>query len=88
MFVADSGSMSHMVNSLKNMTKLQELKIVVKKENKKVIMGSLQGYWKEYQEIYCELYPVTCIDTAYIPALSVNIFSVTHTLTKGFNVMS
>ena len=42
MFVSDSGYMSHMVNSLKNMTNLQEVKIVVKKENKKTIIGSLQ----------------------------------------------
>ena len=29
-----------------------------------------------------------CTDTAYIPDISVNIFSVTRALTKIFNVMS
>ena len=43
---------------------------------------SLQGDWKGYQKIDGKFYPVTCIDTAYIPDLSVNIFSVKRALTE------
>ena len=39
MFVADSGSMPHMVNRLKNMTNPRELKTVVNTENNKTMMG-------------------------------------------------
>ena len=39
MFVADSGSTSHMVNSLKSMTNLREVKTVVKTGNKKTVTG-------------------------------------------------
>ena len=39
MFVADSGSTSHMVNSLKNITNIKELKMVVKTGNKKRMTG-------------------------------------------------
>ena len=48
--------------------------------------GLLQGNRKEYQKRDGKFYPVTCTDTVYVPDLSVNIFSVTRVLTKGFNV--
>ena len=80
MFVSDSGYMSHMVNSLKNMTNLQEVKIVVKKGNKKTIIGSLQVKWKGYQERAGRLYLVMYMGTSYIPGLSVNISSVVLTM--------
>ena len=51
-------------------------------------MVSLQGYWKGYHKIDGTFYPVTCNDTAYIPDLSVKIFSVTCAFTKGFNMTS
>ena len=82
MFVSDSGSMSHMVNSLNNMTNLRELKTVVNTVNKKTMMGLLQGDYKVYQKRDVKLYTVTCTDTAYIPYLIVNNLSVTHALTK------
>ena len=41
MFIANSGSTSHMVNSLKNTTKPREIKIVAKTENKKMTTGLL-----------------------------------------------
>ena len=50
--------------------------------------GSLRGNWKGYQERDGKLYPMTCTNTAYIPDLGVNIFGVTHALTKGFYVTS
>ena len=50
MFVADSGYTSQMVNSLKNMTNLRELKTLVKTGNKKTMTGFLQGDWKGYQK--------------------------------------
>ena len=73
MFVADSGYTSHMMNSLKNMTNLREVKTSVKTGNKKTITGSLQGNWKLYQKIYGRLYSALCNNTAYIPDLSVDI---------------
>ena len=51
-------------------------------------MGSLRGNCKGCQKRYDKFYPLTSTDTAYISALSVNIFRVTRALTKGFNVMS
>ena len=42
MFVSDSGSMSHMVKRMKNMTNQRELK-TVKTGNKKMIKGLLLG---------------------------------------------
>ena len=50
MSVADSGSMSHMVNILKNMTNLLEVKTAVKTGNKKIMTVSLQGKWCEESE--------------------------------------
>ena len=37
-FVADAGSMSHMVNSMKNMIKLREVNTVVNTEKIKMMM--------------------------------------------------
>ena len=50
--------------------------------------GLLQGYWKVYQKRDGKFYQLSCTNTAYIPDLSVNIFSVMCALTKGFNVKS
>ena len=50
MFVSESGFTSHMVNSLKNMTNLRELKTVFNTANKKMMMGSFRGGWKGYQK--------------------------------------
>ena len=87
-FVADSGSTSHMVNSLENMTNLREVKTVVNTGKKKTMMGSLQSDWKEYHKRDGKFYQVRCTETAYILGLSVNIFSVTGASTKVFNVTS
>ena len=70
------------------MTNLQEVKTVAKTVNKKTVMSFLRGDCKGYHKIDGKFYPLTCTDTAYIPDLSVNVFSVTRVLTKGFNVMS
>ena len=88
MFIADSGSMSHMVNSLSNMKKLRDVKKLVKTGNKKMMTCSFRGYWKRYQKRDGKFYPVTCNETEYIPDLSVNIFSMTRALTKAFNMTS
>ena len=88
MFVADSGSTSHRINSLKFMTNLQELKMVVKTGNKKTMMVSLRDGWKGYQKIDGKFYLVTFTDTAYIPYLSVNVFRMNRSLTKGSNMKS
>ena len=58
-FIADSRSTSHMVNSLKNMTNLQEVKTVVKKGNKKTMTGSFWGDLKGYEKRDDKFYPVT-----------------------------
>ena len=58
--------------------------MVFKTENKKTMMGFLQGDEKGYQKIDGKLYPVMCTDTAYIPYLIINIFSVTCALTEGY----
>ena len=65
---------------------LQEVKGVVKTGNKKMMAGLLPCAWNGYQKRYGKLYPVTCTDTAYMPDLSINIFSVTGELTKLLNV--
>ena len=57
MFVAESGSTSNMVNSLKNMTNLQEVKTLVNTGNKKTMTGLLKGDWKGYQK---EMVNSTC----------------------------
>ena len=88
MFVDESGATSYMVNSLKNITNLREVKTVVKTGNDKMMRGSLQSDWKGYQKRDGKFYPVTCTDTAYILDLSVNIFSVTRVLTNELNVKS
>ena len=88
MFVADSRFMSPMVNSLRNITNLRELKTVVKTGNKKMMTGFLRVDWKGYHKRDGKLYLVACNDTAYIPDLGVNIFNVTHVFTKRFNLMS
>ena len=77
-----------MLNSLDNMTKLQEVKKVLKTGNRRTMTGFLQGDRNEYHKIDGKFYLVMCTDTAYIPDLSVNIFSVMRALTKGFNVTS
>ena len=77
-----------MVNSLKNTTNLREVKTVVKTGINKTMTGLLRGDWKGLQKRDRKFYLVTSTDTAYIPYLSVNIFSMTRALTKGFNVMS
>ena len=46
MSVADSGSTAHMVNRLKNMTNLREIKTVFNTGNKKMMTVSLRGDWK------------------------------------------
>ena len=60
----------------------------MKKVNKKIMLGSLQGNWTVNQKIYGVLYAVMCKDTAYIPYLSVNIFSMISAVKKLFNAMS
>ena len=70
------------------MKNLREVKRVVRRGNKKSITGSLRGDWKGYQKRDGKFYSVMCTDTAYIPDLSINIFSMTRALTKGFNVTS
>ena len=70
------------------MINLIEVKTVVNTGNNKTMMGLLWGYWKGYQKRDGKFYQVTCTNTAYIPDLSVNIFSVTRALNKGFNVKS
>ena len=77
-----------MVNSLENITNLLEVKTVFKTENKKMMMVLLWGDWKGFQKRDDKFYSFTCTDTAYIPDLSVKIFSVTNVLTKGFNLTS
>ena len=54
-------------------------------KNKKTMTGSLQGDWMGYQKRDGKLYPVTCTNEPHITDLSVNIFSVTRALTKGYN---
>ena len=51
-------------------------------------MGLLCGNWMGYQKIDGKLYPMTCTDIHNILYLSVNVFSPTCVLNKGFNVMS
>ena len=46
-------------------------------------MGSIQLDWKGYHKIDGKLYQVVCTDTEYITDSILNIFSVTHALTKG-----
>ena len=41
--ISDSGYVPHIVNRLRNMMNLREVKTVLKKENNNNIMGSLQG---------------------------------------------
>ena len=86
MFVADSGYRSHMVNRLKNMMNLRELKTMVKIQNKKTMTGLIWGNWKGCQKRDGKIYLVMCHDTSYILYLRVNILSVTCALTKVFNV--
>ena len=74
MFIADSGLTSHIINSLRNMTNIWEVKTAVKTVNKKTTTGSLWGYWKGYHKRDSKSYLVTCNDTAYITNLTVNIF--------------
>ena len=50
------------------------------------MMGSLWWEYEGYHKKDGKFYPVTSTDTSYIPDSSVNIFSVTHAFTKGFNV--
>ena len=50
MIVADSVSTSHMVNSLKNITNLREVKTVVNIGNNKTIMVLLHSGRKGYQK--------------------------------------
>ena len=77
--------MPHMVKRLKNMTNQRELK-TAKTGNNIMATGSLLGECRGYHKIYGKGYLVTYTDTAYIQYLSVNIFSLTRALTKGFNV--
>ena len=88
MFVADSGSTSHIANIINKMINLKGVKTILKTGNNKSIMGLIRGDWKRYNKICGIFYPVTCIDTAHIPYLSVNIFSTTCSMIRGFNIMS
>ena len=78
--------MSHLVNILKNITNPKEVKSVSNSRKKKTVKGCIWGNWKGYNKIDGGLYPVMCTATAYIPDLSVNIFSVMHAITKEFNM--
>ena len=48
MLVSGLGCMLHMVNILKDMTNTQEVKTLVKTEDKKTMMISLPEDWKIY----------------------------------------
>ena len=80
--------MSHMVKIIKNIKNPREVKIVSNKGKKETINCYHQGNWKGHNNIYGVLYPVICNDTAYIPYLGLNIFSVMCAITKGFIVTS
>ena len=77
-----------MANNLNNITNLLGVKTAVKTWNKKIIKVLLWGYWKGNHKRDGKFYLVTRTETSYIPDLSVNIFSMTHALTKGFNMTS
>ena len=48
MCIDDSGSISHVVNSIKNITNPGEVKTVVQTGNKITMTGSLLEDWKRY----------------------------------------
>ena len=64
------------------MKKLKEVKQLVNNGFKKTMEGLLQGLWNVYKKIYDKLYDVKCMNTSYIPDLSVNIFILTCAMIK------
>ena len=86
--IADSGATSHMVNLEENMTNLKDSKTRVTVGDSRIITGTKRGDWHGYQRHDGKLHCVMLTNTAIIPGLHANLFSVIRALQKGFQVMS
>ena len=87
-FIADYGAMSHMVNSEENMTYLKDAETWVTSGDNININGIKRVDWHGYQRCDRKLPCVALSNTALIPGLHPNLFSMTLAIQKVFQVMS
>ena len=83
-FITDSSARSHMVN----MTNLKDAETRVTVGDSIKLTGTNHGNWHGWQKCDGQLHCVTFKNTAIIPGLHENIFSVARALQKGFQVTS
>ena len=88
MFIVDSGATSHMVNLEENMTNLKNAKTRVTVRDCKTITRTKFGDWQGWQKHSKNIYHVTLINMSAIPFLNENLFSMTLSLQKGFQMTS
>ena len=77
-----------MVNSEDNMTNLKDIKTKVTVGDHKTLTVKKRGDWHGCQKRNRKLHHLTLTNTAVIPGLHANLFSVTRALQKGFQLTS
>ena len=82
----DSGSTPHLVNSIKNITNIQEVKDIANTRNKKTMTGYILFDWERYHKRDGILYSMTCNNKLHMMDLSVTISSVTHVIIRGLKI--
>ena len=87
-FIVGSVATSQMVNLKKNMTNHKDAEARVAVGDSRTLTGTKCGDWHRYQKRDGKLHHVTLSDTAIIPGRHTNIFSMTLSLKKGFQVTS
>ena len=81
-FIVDSGSISHMVNSEDNMTNLKETKTKFTVGYRKTITGTKHGDWHGWQKHNGKLHHVILTNMAVILGLYANLFRIIRALQK------
>ena len=87
-FIVDDGDLLHMVTTVGNMANLKNSKTRVTVEYSVKFTGIKHDNRKGYQKHDDKLHRVVLSNSAVIPGVHKNIFSVTRALQKGFQIMS
>ena len=86
--VTVSSATSHKLNSEENMMNLKDPKTRVTAGDSRTLTGTKHGDWHFYHRCDGKIHHLTLSNTAAIPGLHTNLFSVTRSLQKGFQVKS
>ena len=87
-FITYYGATSHTVNSENNMTNLKDTETKVTTGEHKTLTGTKRGDWHGWQKRNGKLNNLTLTNMSILPGLHRNLFSVTQSLQKGFQLMS